>query len=447
MTNPKPLTIGIIGAGFSGTAAAAYLYRYLPHPLKIILFEKRGKFARGEAYSTPYPYHILNVRAHDMSAFEDKPNDFVDWLKRSQYPLDLSEGSIAEQFVPRLLYGRYLESLMLEMLTSTRKDFHLQLERAEVVDIKETGQHMVLSSQQGKRYLCDKVILAMGNYSSAQFPFPVSSAIRQLVNPWDFTAPATLNKQDAVLIVGTGLSMIDAVLTLYHHGHQGKIYALSRHGLLPLPHKNHANIDDIAIDRLPKKISSLFQFIRQQAKENTQQGHDWRAVIQAIRHIIPEYWRSLHVAEKEKFFRHINHYWNIHRHRVHAELADILTTMQNDGQLEVLAGRVKAITDTAALIKLRGKGGERSLAIQAVINCMGPVSRLQGVDQPLVYSLLQQGIAKVDETSVGFNVEKGGKISNRLYALGPLARGVYLATSSVPEIRKQCFALIQEMLV
>ena len=41
------------------------------------------------------------------------------------------------------------------------------------------------------------------------------------------------------LLVGTGLSMIDTVLTLHHQGHAGKIYAVSRHGLLPLSHSEN----------------------------------------------------------------------------------------------------------------------------------------------------------------------------------------------------------------
>ena len=39
-----------------------------------------------------------------------------------------------------------------------------------------------------------------------------------------------------MVIIGTGLSMVDQALSLLNKGHRGPILAYSRRGLLPLPH-------------------------------------------------------------------------------------------------------------------------------------------------------------------------------------------------------------------
>src|SRR5690606_40227175 len=59
--------------------------------------------------------------------------------------------------------------------------------------------------------------------------------------PWQKTlrgedALARVPAQARVLVIGTGLTMADTVVTLLRRGHQGPITAISRRGLLPRPH-------------------------------------------------------------------------------------------------------------------------------------------------------------------------------------------------------------------
>jgi uncharacterized NAD(P)/FAD-binding protein YdhS len=69
----------VIGAGFSGVAAAAALVSRKNAP-RVTLIE-RDKFGGGLAYGTKDPAHLLNVRASNMSAYADKPHDFAHWLE------------------------------------------------------------------------------------------------------------------------------------------------------------------------------------------------------------------------------------------------------------------------------------------------------------------------------------------------------------------------------
>jgi len=104
-------SIAIIGAGFSGTLLSLQLLRHCSPNTRISLIEQAPSFGPGLAYSTGCPEHRLNVPAGKMSAFPDRPNDFLEFLGRQ--PASALGGLIpdAGSFVPRQLYGRYLRSL------------------------------------------------------------------------------------------------------------------------------------------------------------------------------------------------------------------------------------------------------------------------------------------------------------------------------------------------
>lgn len=443
----KKIKIAIVGAGFSGAALAANLVRYQQHRLEISLIDKRAVFGLGEAYSTPYPYHLLNVRAHDMSAFEESPDHFVEWLQTILYPQDQLDINLPlpKRFVPRMMYGKYVQNLIHEVADQ------VTLIANEVIDIDPQQNAVALTLRDGQQIQADKVALALGNGVQGNFPFPVSG-VKCINNPWDFSAPTQIPTDDTVLIIGTGLSMIDVMLTLRNQNHRGKIYALSRHGLLPLPHtENHIADFDLAIT-MHETIAALTKKIRTLAKTHRQAGGDWRSIVQALRPLIPSIWSQATIQDKKRFIRHVLPYWSVHRHRVHQKLAAMLQEMMTQGQLEIIAGRVLEIDNGIAKIKLRHVDGVRNLPTQWVINCMGPSQMLSGKQQPLIAALERRGLVSFDELNLGFSIspsgniiEKSGKPSPFLYALGPPTKGMAWETIAVPEIRKQCLTIARHI--
>jgi uncharacterized NAD(P)/FAD-binding protein YdhS len=421
------------------------------------LFDKRGIFGAGEAYSTPYSFHLLNVRARDMSAFEDKPGHFIDWLELNQ---DLRDDinptlPVSEQYVPRLYYGRYLQDLLHKMQINSHPTTKLTLMPGEVIDaIPEAKSGVKLILQDQKEMQVDKVVLALGNACPAPFPFTVSPTLHCIHQPWDYKAPSQIGKKDVVMIIGTGLSMIDVVLTLHHQGHQNCIYALSRRGLLPLPHaKDQLALHSIEKD-LPQTLRLLMQMLRKKSEYHMNTGGDWRSIMNAIRTHVPDMWANISLPDKKRFIRHALPYWNIHRHRVHHHLTDLLKQLSADQQLHVLAGRVLGIDENNATIKLRNTNQLMQIeGVKWLINCMGPALNVINKRGPLVSSLLQRGIASFDSLNLGFNIapslalkESSGNISTTFYTLGPPTKSAYWESVAVPEIRKQSLDLARHFL-
>ncbi len=455
MNKQHPTRIGIIGAGFSGTALAAALYRLTNQPIEIILFEKTGQFATGQAYRTPYSFHLLNVCARDMSLYEDDPNHFINWLEHHDHARSHlnTDSPIAEQYAPRCFYGEYLQDILKTLSQNPSHEKKIQLEPQEVIDIAESPQQITLTLSDGRRIEVDKVVFAMGNQPPMAFPFPITGNINTINNPWDYKAPAHIPTHDAVMIVGTGLSMIDTVLTLYEHKHQGPIYAVSRHGLLPLRHALKVPAYKLPYAELPSDVLSLTNLIRREIKNHMAKGGDWRAVISALRSKTPALWANFSIKDKKRFLRHAMAYWNVHRHRVHHEIADILVELSGKNQLQVIAGRVQKIVEGKAYIALRKKQQVNMLPINWVINCLGPSLSMKSVDDALLHALLNKNMVVFDALHLGFAVSPHGQLktihgdySTRLFTLGPLRKGEDWESSAVPEIRKQSFQLARYLL-
>ncbi|HXP52571.1 MAG TPA: FAD/NAD(P)-binding protein, partial [Bacteroidia bacterium] len=72
--------IAIIGGGFCGIMTAVHLLENALSPVKITLINSGYPFAKGVAYSAYSDSHLLNIVAGKMSAYTDKPTDFVDWV-------------------------------------------------------------------------------------------------------------------------------------------------------------------------------------------------------------------------------------------------------------------------------------------------------------------------------------------------------------------------------
>jgi hypothetical protein len=237
-TRKEPITtIAIIGGGVSGTLTAFYLVRQ-GTPARVILIDKQHDFGLGLAYSTPSLRHLLNVPAGKISALPDQPNHFLNWLRRNHDP-----AATEKTFAPRSVFGRYIQSL----LKSTSQ---LDREIATVVDVRLQGSGAVLRLDNGCELRAGLVVLATGNFDPDPLPGITKAASDSGLyrhNAWATETYDGLHPEARVALIGTGLTGVDVVLRLRELGHRGKIIALSRHGIFPNRHDDHAPLSSTAI--------------------------------------------------------------------------------------------------------------------------------------------------------------------------------------------------------
>jgi uncharacterized NAD(P)/FAD-binding protein YdhS len=455
-------SIAIVGAGFTGTMLAVRLIELTDAPLRIFLFDRESAFGNGAAYSTSNARHLLNVRVENMSAYEADPGHFVRWLgarKEGRGAGDASDRS-RQTFVSRALYGDYL----CETFEAARREAASRASvvevNAEVADLRVEGERIELTAANGARYEVDGAVLCLGNFPPAlrfDAGFSPRDARRYVSNPWSTETYDRIGPDDSVVILGTGLSMVDVVQELRSRNHRGAITAVSRRGLLPVSHRATAPYPSfLDANRLPSTARKAVRVVRREIARAAQRGLDWRSVIDALRPQTQSLWRTLPHEERRRFLRHVRPYWEVHRHRLAPAVAEEVSALLRSGQLTVVTGRVTGIDagDDAFVLDLRLKGTDDLFTLSGawLINCSGPQLAYDQIRDPLIRSLLERGVARPDPLRLGFDVTddyrligETGAVAPSLFTIGPPIRGKLWETTAVPDIRKQCEALARHI--
>jgi uncharacterized NAD(P)/FAD-binding protein YdhS len=446
---PVRPTIAIIGAGFSGSLLALHLLRRCPSA-RILLIERNCQFGRGLAYATGNDSHLLNVPAGRMSAFHDRPHDFVEWLRRQEASGRDGTPFDAGSFVPRRLFGAYVRHLLNSELKGGGAD-RFELLRGEIVDIVEGGQ-LLLTLDRGAVVEAHFAVMALGNFPPEPPPVAdpwIYDSPWYKGDPWDADTLAGLNPDVPVLLIGTGLTMVDVTLSLLDRGHRGAVHALSRRGLLPRSHAPQGGMAAAPLPALRPSVSALTRRVRQEIARERQHGASWQAIIDALRPVTQELWLSLPPAERARFLRHMRPWWDVHRHRLPPEVARRVDLLLRLGRLTVAAGRISAYRERQNGIEVdyrTARAGTRQIGgIGRIINCAGPACDFDRIRNPLVERLLARGQARPDAQRLGLDVTlqgaltaRDGAVSQRLFAVGPLTKGLLWEITSVPDIRRQC---------
>lgn len=433
--------VAIIGAGFSGTLQAINLLRH--EGPRATLIERAPVAGTGLAYGAAHPSHVLNVRAGNMSAFPDDPAHFVRWLEARGVQ------NAPAAFIPRVTYGEYLR----ELLEAALKDpsGRLTLVREEVQDVRLAGGVKV--ELRDRTLDADAAVLAVGNLPPHDPPGldpDKLSTARYKGDPWDATVPEDLSDSDTVLIIGTGLTMVDVVLLLDARGFRGRIVALSRRGLLPRPHGPGS--DWQKIDERPATTASrLLQAVRGRGD-----GIGWRNAVDELRPFTQAMWGNASDAERARFLRHLRPWWDVHRHRLAPEVHARLIAVAERGQLEVIAGKTLYFDERpdgiAVQFRRRGADVAETLVAERIVNCTGPLGDLARTQEPLLQKLAARGLIRPDAAHLGIDVDNqgqtiaaSGKPNRDLYALGPMTRGAFWEIVAVPDIRTQTWNVARRL--
>lgn len=402
--------LAIIGFGFSGLMLVANLVRRANAAHEIYIIDP-AMTARGMAYSTPYGEHLLNVRAANMHAYADEKDHFVQWL--AQHHAHYAP----QDFVPRRIYGEYLESIWnaTQELAAEKKIF-LKLVPSVTVAVNKHGDELAVLTERGDAIAVQQAVLATGNEVK-----PVQASIeRVLQEPWTQGALAQAAKeQGPILLIGTGLTAVDMVLALRAEGYAGEIIAYSRNGLLPQAHRDYGPAE--ALDA--NDVNGLQTLRQWSAWLRRKTRSEWRAVIDGLRPFTQTSWQKLRTRQQQIFFKRAASFWSVHRHRMAPEIAQQLA---NDANFRVVNRKQFKTMDAKPTL---------------AINCTGTELNVQRSASPLLKNLLAQGLIEPHGNGVGIAVDAHcrawGEAYPNLFSIGALMTGQLLESTAVPELRIQ----------
>ena len=454
-------TVAFIGAGFSGTLVAVHLLRSAASraALRVVLIDRSTSMARGLAYATDNDLHLLNVPAGGMSALADDPQHFLRYCHRQRLCAS------ADDFLPRATYGRYLEDLLDEAERSASGRVLLERRVDSVLALTPgvAGRGAYLSLREGGALWADQVVLASGHFPPAE-PAPVGVQVRAggryLRDPWAAGALHGIAQQDPIGVLGSGLTALDTLIALRQRGHRGEILCLSRRGLRPQAQRSGVAPGWQALETLLPVLGrgarAALRALREGLEMAAEGGLDWRDALASLRVHTASIWQAWPLCERRRFLRHLQAYWEVHRHRCAPSTAALLAEMERGGRLRIRAGRLLRVETCRGGLELawraRGERQARTHEVAWLINCTGPDTRLQHTDCPLIAGLLRQGLICPDELGLGLRVAEDYAVIGAaglpwpaLRYLGPLLKARDWEATAVPELRVHARQLAEQL--
>ncbi len=451
--------IAIVGGGAAGALAAVHLLREHRErgALEIDLIDRTGTFGAGVAYGTRDPLHLLNVPAVRMGGISGHPEHFHEWLAAR------GEAVPEATFLPRGLYATYLRDL-LASAEREATDARLTRRQGEVTSIAHqmgnAGAPLELTLAGGERIAADRVVLCLGPLQSGD-PITVPTELKAsgvwISDPWAAGALERAHRSRSVLIVGTGLSMVDIALSLGEGEGGPRVRAVSRHGLVPRRHRRTlTNVRRFHIPTETGELEPVVAAVLAQICRVARQGDDWRDVIDSMRPATPGLWKALRPEEKERFLSEYQRLWDIHRFRMAPEVADRFEALGAAGRLETGAASIVSLEPHGhgARVFLRTPG-DRDLDVvdvDHVVDCSGAGYDLRRQAPPILAGLLAAGRARPDALGLGLDIDEHGALldaeglpSERIFAIGAVRKGVEWEAIGVTEIRDHSGAVARRI--
>ena len=421
-------------------------------PYHFILIDRLPAFGEGVAYRTNDARHLLNVPAGKMSVWPDRPDDFLNFARANDPSTQPGE------FLPRKLYGPYVRRTLLDLAHGSGEDISVELVRDDAASLAQRGNGWSISTAKGRSIDADVVIVALGHRPPAdEFQKRWKGPRTRFVSdPWAALVLSQIGPDESVLLLGSGLTAIDAILTLDRPNRTAPLVVVSRRGLLPQPHAREPKapsdcskliagwLDETKRLTARELVRSLRDFARHAGRE----GADWRQVIDGLRPSIARIWGCLDAIERERFLRHVRPFWEVHRHRMAPEIAEKLTRLRAGKILDLTAGTLlSAEADEDGIhvtISGRARSTTRKLRVAWVVNCTGPGVQNRHTTHPILRPLIQAGLIRDDALGLGIPTDTdgralkaNGKAHANLLIAGTLRKSTLWESTAVPELRQQ----------
>ncbi|MBV9761814.1 MAG: FAD/NAD(P)-binding protein [Acidobacteriaceae bacterium] len=452
---PDAKVIAIIGGGVTGVMTMANLLRFAGEnrtPLRVVLFDRQPAIGEGIAYRTNDGRHLLNVPASRMSAWPDKPEDFLAFARSKDH--STGEGD----FLPRKIYGEYVRKTLLELAESAGDHLSAAIVHDEVTRLERSGSSgWDVETARRRSVHADLAILAVG-HRPPNDPLASSWAgprTRFVADPWAALVLSQIGPDEPVLLIGTGLTAVDVALTLNRPDRRAPIIALSRRGLLPMAHMRRpvraADMSELLNRWLdPSEALTVRRLISELREKMAarEPGVEWQDLFDGLRPAIGQLWGRLELKERARFLRHARPYWEVHRHRMAPAIADTIERMRAANLLQIAAGTlISAAADAEGIdvsFACRGGSAQKPVRVAWVVNCTGPGVHAPHSTHPFLRRLLDAGTLCGDPLGLGLltdaqgrGVKASGGVQNDLLIAGTLRKATLWDSTAVPELRQQ----------
>lgn len=423
----------IIGDGFSAAVALIHLLRQGIDTQSIAILGMHSP-GRGNAYGCTSPAFRLNVREDLPIIFSEDPLHFARWA--DEYIHDPQAITSAGCFYRRSDFGTYMNQLVNDQL-GDRALNHIQGEAERITG--SDGQWRI-ELKTGEYIDAKGIILATGN-ATPTWPCPVrieqtSSQITLTENPWPGDYLRQIPANDHVLLLGGGLTALDAINGLVEQGHRGKVSVISPRGLFP---PSQALWTRTKQPQWPHLMTPahLVRFMRHYLPNTPTDQSEWQCAWEELRPDLNRIWQGFNAHQRRILMKRFGWLWNLYRFRASPQTITAYQQLRDQQQIEFRCGRAKEIAIRNGAIHVTLHYGE-VVHGHHLINCTG-IARDRLLDQ-----LIHDDIACPDalKSSIAIDsllavLDPKGRSHQRLWMIGPATMGSLGDVIAASAIAKQ----------
>ena len=432
----------IIGDGFAAAVTAIHLLRkgVAADSLTII---GSGTLGKGNAYGCVSPFFRLNVREDLPIVFSEDPLHFARWAESN---IDDAEAKTSAGFFYRRAdFGRYIS----ELITAEEGFDKIQRIQSNVSTLKQAQGLWRLETADGDMIDAEKVIIATGN-SPPTWPCPTKTELggpassRLIENPWTGQYLAAIQAEEHIVLIGGGLTALDAIYALAKQGHRGLITIVGPRALFP---PTQAPWIRQKQPNWPQKLSpaKLIRFMRDYLPPQPTTSTEWQSAWEELRPNLNTIWQQFTPHQRQMVFRRLGWLWSLYRFRASPQTIEAHDLLKANHQIQFIVGRAKQVECTECAITVQLSNGQR-IDADRIINCTGA-----GTDV-FLNQLVANAIAIPDPlgaaiaVNTNLNVIKPNQQTwNNLWMLGPATMGSLGDVIAASAISKQAEGLAKQI--
>lgn len=440
MSNLKELVI--IGDGFAAAVMAVHLLRRGISRSSITVIGP-GELGKGNAYNCASPFFRLNVREDLPIVFSEDPLHFARWAQQNIDDPQAKTG--AGYFYRRQDFGRYVS----ELITHESEPGQLEQIKAKVLSLSGTENNWHLELDNQSTLIAKLVIIAAGN-PAPTWPCrviqqqPASATPRLIENPWTGYFLEDIDVQDNIILLGGGLTALDAINALEGRKHQGTIYVIGPRALFP---PEQALWQKQGQPNWPLKVSpaTLIRFMRNHLPSAPTNSAEWQSAWEELRPNLNSLWQQFSPHQKKSLFKRLGWLWSLYRFRASPQTIAAYKRLKEKNQIQFVIGRAKEIQCAESKVKvLLGNGIE--VEGHRILNCTGVAP-----DQ-FLQKLIKDRLAIPDELGHAIAVDNNFRVLhlsdehwNSLWMIGPGTMGSLGDVIAASAIAKQAEQLAMQI--